>query len=97
MTDNKEDKFFYFPMISMPCTGSGYKKKRLSQNKLEMASIVSSQIGFIRIFLKREVYKLSFEDFILSNCLFRCHKLPKRLLLQDYVQWPAGRTQFQPS
>ena len=70
MTDNKEDKFFYFPMISMPCTGSGYKKKRLSQNKLEMASIVSSQIGFIRIFLKREVYKLSFEDFIHSNCFF---------------------------
>ena len=27
MIDNKEDKFFYFPMISMPCTGSGYKKK----------------------------------------------------------------------
>lgn len=27
MTDNKEDKFFYFPMISMPCTGSGYKIK----------------------------------------------------------------------
>ena len=25
--DNKEDKFFYFPMISMPCTGSGYKEK----------------------------------------------------------------------
>ena len=24
--DNKEDKFFYFPMISMPCTGSGYEK-----------------------------------------------------------------------
>ena len=23
--DNKEDKSFYFPMISMPCTGSGYK------------------------------------------------------------------------
>ena len=21
---NKEDKFFYFPMISMACTGSGY-------------------------------------------------------------------------
>ena len=60
-------------------------KKRLSQNKLEMASIVSSQIGFIRIFLKREVYKLSFEDFILSNCFSRCHKPPKRLLLQDYV------------
>ena len=26
MTDNKEDKFFYFPMISMPCTGSGYSE-----------------------------------------------------------------------
>ena len=25
--DNKEDKFFCFPMISMPCTGSGYRKK----------------------------------------------------------------------
>lgn len=24
--DNKEDKFFYFPMISMPCTGSGYEE-----------------------------------------------------------------------
>ena len=28
MTDNKEDKFFYFPMISMPCTESGYLKFR---------------------------------------------------------------------
>ena len=27
VVDNKGDKFFYFPMISMPCTGSGYKKK----------------------------------------------------------------------
>lgn len=24
--DNKEDMFFYFPMISMACTGSGYKE-----------------------------------------------------------------------
>ena len=24
--DNKEDKFFCFTMISMPCTGSGYKE-----------------------------------------------------------------------
>ena len=24
IVDNKEDKFFYFPMISMACTGSGY-------------------------------------------------------------------------
>ena len=35
MTDNKEDKFFYFPMISMPCTGSGYHKKReLFENQI---------------------------------------------------------------
>ena len=27
IADNKENKFFYFPMISMPCTGSGYHKK----------------------------------------------------------------------
>ena len=32
ITDNKEDKFFYFPMISMPCTGSGYYKKKLSDD-----------------------------------------------------------------
>ena len=25
MADNKENKFFYFPMISVACTGSGYK------------------------------------------------------------------------
>lgn len=29
--DNKEDKFFYFPMISMPCTGSGYDKEKFKQ------------------------------------------------------------------
>lgn len=27
IVDNKEDKFFYFPMISMACTGSGYQVK----------------------------------------------------------------------
>ena len=26
IADNKEDKFFYFPMISMACTGSGYEE-----------------------------------------------------------------------
>lgn len=70
---------------------------RLSQNRVEMASFVSSPIEVIWIFLKKGVYKLTFEGFILSNFFFRCHKPPKRLLLQDYVQWPAGRTQFQPS
>ena len=27
IVDNKKDKFFCFPMISVACTGSGYKKK----------------------------------------------------------------------
>ena len=75
----------------------GCKIKRLSQNRVGMASFVLFQIEVIWIFLKKGVYKLTFEGFILSNCFFRCHKPPKRLLLQDYVQWPAGRTQFQPS
>lgn len=26
VVDNKEDKFFYFPMVSMGCTGSGYNE-----------------------------------------------------------------------
>ena len=29
--DNKEDKFFYFPMVSMGCTGSGYDKEKFKQ------------------------------------------------------------------
>ena len=33
MTDNKEDKFFYFPMISMPCTGSGYETTEINPCK----------------------------------------------------------------
>lgn len=28
--DNKEDKFFYFPMVSMGCTGSGYTETLVS-------------------------------------------------------------------
>lgn len=27
ITDNKENKFFYFPIISMACTGSGCQKR----------------------------------------------------------------------
>lgn len=30
IADNKENKFFYFPMISMPCTGSEYEVKAKS-------------------------------------------------------------------
>ena len=45
-------------------------KKRLSQNRVEMASFVSSPIEVIWIFLKKGVYKLTFEGFILSNFFF---------------------------
>lgn len=31
IVDNKEDKFFYFPMISMVCTGSGYTETLVSR------------------------------------------------------------------
>ena len=44
------------------------KNKRLSQNKLDMASVVSFHIEVICIFSKRGVYKLVFEYLILSNC-----------------------------
>lgn len=33
IVDNKEDKFFYFPVISMACTGSGYKKMKINPCK----------------------------------------------------------------
>ena len=36
IVDNKEDKFFCFPMISMPCTGSGYDGRL----KIERFSVV---------------------------------------------------------
>ena len=29
ITDNKENKFFCFPIISMACTGSGYTERLL--------------------------------------------------------------------
>ena len=29
--DNKEDKFFYFPMVSVGCTGSGYTETLVSR------------------------------------------------------------------
>ena len=34
VVDNKEDKFFYFPMVSMGCTGSGYQIIMISPCKL---------------------------------------------------------------
>ena len=34
VVDNKENNFFCFPMISMPCTGSGYQIIMISPCKL---------------------------------------------------------------
>lgn len=31
IVDNKEDKFFYFPMISMACTGNRYRPSTISK------------------------------------------------------------------
>ena len=84
-------------VTSIPVRPRVWVQMRLSQNRVGMASFALFQIEVIWIFLKKGVYKLTSEGFILSNCFFRCHKPPKRLLSQDYVQWPAGRTQFQPS
>ena len=91
MITYRKNKYYLLMIITT------INKKRLSQNRVGMASFALFQIEVIWIFLKKGVYKLTFEGFILSNFFFRCHKPPKRLLSQDYVQWPAGRTQFQPS
>ena len=56
ITDNKENKFFCFPIISMACTGSGYKERLIAhgvsavflllgskKNKIELKSGVIHQ------------------------------------------------------
>ena len=52
IVDNKEDKFFYFPMISMACTGLKYNSKNIPM-------IVTNGIGTsqkaIRMFAPAEV------------------------------------------
>ena len=58
--DNKEDKFFYFPMVSMGCTGSGYTETLVShlqafffcwvakKNKIELKSgIIHKKTGLL--------------------------------------------------
>lgn len=67
-----------------------------AQNKFAIVSIVSFQIEVICIFQKEEFTSL-FLKILSIQTVFRYHKPSKRLLLQDYVQWPASRTQFQPS
>ena len=41
IVDNKEDKFFYFPMISMACTGSGYEKRKINPCKSKVCKDLS--------------------------------------------------------
>ena len=55
------------------------------------------QLKSFGFFSKKEFINLLLKVSSFQTFFFRCHKPPKRLLLQDYVQWPAGRTQFQPS
>ena len=60
IVDNKEDKSFYFPMISMVCTGSGYTETLVSdlqafffcwvakKNKIELKSgIIHKKTGLL--------------------------------------------------
>lgn len=60
IVDNKEDKFFYFPMISMACTGSGYTETLVSRltsvflllgskkNKIELKSgVIHKKTGLL--------------------------------------------------
>ena len=44
MVDNKKDKFFYFPMISMPCTGSGYYNKKAKRRHNRLAFLLYQEI-----------------------------------------------------
>ena len=60
ITDNKENKFFCFPIISMACTGSGYTETLVSRltsvflllgskkNKIEIKSgIIHKKTGLL--------------------------------------------------
>lgn len=60
ITDNKENKFFCFPIISMACTGSGYTETLVSRltsvflllgskkNKIELKSgVIHKKTGLL--------------------------------------------------
>ena len=61
-----------------------------------MASVVLYQIEVVWIFLKKRNLQVSFYRFHRFKRFFLGQKPPKRLLLQDYVLWPAGQIQFPP-
>ena len=74
IVDNKEDKFFYFPMISMACTGSRYLIRirhlrgfhswvPFSFSAPVCASVkynVTWFYKFYRVSLSRKIYKVLF-------------------------------------
>ncbi len=74
-------------------------KKRRGCLKIELRwpLLFHLQLKSFGFFSKKEFINLLLKVSSFQTFFFRCHKPPKRLLLQDYVQWPAGRTQFQPS
>lgn len=55
ITDNKENKFFCFPMISMACTGSGYwigeRWKSFSFFLFDSSQLVGLQVSQVRHFV----------------------------------------------
>ena len=60
IVDNKEDKFFYFPMISKDCTGSGYEDKSYVLNHQLLSFLF--YLNFPRIFPTRA------KNIVVSHC-----------------------------
>ena len=54
IADNKENKFFCFPMISMACTGSGYEKE------------VEYSTSFFIPYIKKSPYFVSIDTYLLT-------------------------------
>lgn len=83
IVDNKEDKFFYFPMISMACTGSGYTETLVSRltsvflllgskkNKIELKSgIIHKKTGLL----------IDAKTTIQHNVFFQKHTILKEIV-----------------
>lgn len=49
VVDNKEDKFFCFPMVSVSCTGSGY----LFTLQIPCKSMIYKGFFFLRVLIRR--------------------------------------------
>ena len=65
IVDNKEDKFFCFPMISMPCTGSGYTKRLIIIRFSAVFILLGSQKAF-----PSSTMRITF-----TRCLFICSQI----------------------